>query len=262
MSLRSPLLASLSVLLLPLTACGAEESNSGPTQAQFLRTSAQLTAAADDPGTLPVDLMFAAPVDDPIWSGIQDLTLTNDLPDEGDIILAGNSASAEPGDEHAGARFGSITVDVDVDERPFELSQISLATGEDQSAQHFDVGSWSLDQAEPTSTGADIHPTGDYPGVLPDCGPTSLSVENSPTGGPVTGVTGTAPGTRFTDVEIETNTRTDVSFDVDCDDSYDLHQVTPKVSVAGEPDATAVLPYIQFGLMSLTAEDAPRILDR
>lgn len=233
----SPLLLTplVAFLVLSLSACADDSPRS--TAAEFLRVSADLTVTDGD--TAHVDLPFTAEDDDPVWDGVREVHLINDL-GTGDLVYAGSTTPEPFGEDGSGE--GVLRFDVRTDSLPLALSEVLMVVEEGGENQHIDVGSWTLDRVPDRPA---VVLSGGYPADAPACGPTSLELQ-SVTGADVhvTDVRGVS-GTEETDISPQGTT---VDMRPDCDDSVDLQLITPvATSTTGGGSVTqSVLPTLRF----------------
>lgn len=229
---------------------------------RFAQVSGDVVVATGDDAS--VNLVLVAPADDPVWSGIHELVVTNESPDDGDIILAGDSAELIPGTSRNGLQVGTIPVTIPNDASEFELKSVKVSVGDGGNSTSYDIGDWKTIRVDPD------HPTvkivGDYPASMPGSGQVAFNVQREDgSGAEITGIDTNAPGLSIGDfsAEFDSDGVGQVAFNLESDGSYDVFGFSPKLLVedGGETHEISLDP-ILVGYLDMSEEDVQRIVSR
>lgn len=129
--------AALGAIAITTVACTSEpETVPAPS---FAQSSAQIVATQAN--AYPVNLIFVAADDDPIWERLSGVTVTDDLevgPGQFDLIR---------GEGPDGYSLGNVSFEVDIPNGGVEFSSVELHYTDRTEPVQVDVGSWSLHAA-------------------------------------------------------------------------------------------------------------------
>lgn len=245
-------------VLVGATGCMPLESEES--QVRFALLSGDVALSTDNEATLP--LVVVAPADDPVWSGVHELHVTNDA-GGGDLVLAGGSARVELGSEVDGIQMGTISVDIPDDLDEFAVSSVRIAVEEGDELVSHDIGEWSFERVDST---VNASASDDNPGAVSQCGEIGFDVQSDvASNADVVSVETGAPGMTIDDLQVSPRAAggSHVTFELDCDGDYDFYVFSPRVAfeVDGALTHRSLLP-ISVGYMDISAEDVSRIMRR
>lgn len=251
------------LLLGAATVVGASSCGRRDAELHFAKLSGAVTVR--DGADAAINLVFVASPRHPVFSGVQELVVGNAAdPDAGDLVLAGDSVTVEPGDVIDGWRVGTIPLSVPAEAEHFAVTTISLTVEESEAPTSFDIGRWTVRRA-PDDSGVAVR--GDYPASIPKDGSFSLRCDLDPEAhGAVESVTSDAPGVRLENSAIRSGERGrwDVEASLRCDDSADLFGISPTLILAetGSTRREVALDPILVGYIDMGEDEVRRIASR
>lgn len=246
-------------ILLGSSACSSRTPEGS--QLRFARLSGDISVTSGDEVT--PNLIIAAPANDLVWSGIHQLVLTNDVPDGGDLVFGPGAVPLEPGTADGGLRVGTIMADIPEDVGEFDLSTVDVTINEGEAPVTYDVGRWRMHRPDEART---FSVAGDYTVSMARAAQGAFSVRGERgMDADVTGIETGTPGLTAANVEIELGKdgATDITFDLEYDDHYDLFDFSPRLVIEenGETRKEAV-ESILVKYLDLDREDVRRIASR
>ena len=224
---------------------------SPPSEPSFALTSADVVFAEERP--YPVNLIFTAAADDPIWTELTGI----ELPDEASVgpgqfdVIRGEGAD--------GYLLGNITFEIDVPEDGISFDSVGLVYADSTEPEPVDVGSWTFTEAplEEFAT-ADIQAE---VAAMGGCTSADLPV-------PASVASVEAFRTGSSDVEVEQavlNPEGDaLSITLSCTDDADFHIISPSLDytdASGDQMSTRFAP-IAIGFQDIDDADLRRIRSR
>lgn len=235
----------------------------GPTKpdVSFARISGDVhVGEADD---TVINLVLVAPSNDPVWAGVHELVVVNDDPTGGDLVFGGGSVELQPGTDKSGLRVGSIPVSIPHEVDRFHLSKVKLTAQQGGEPVEHDVGDWRFAREALEDR---VSPIGDYPASVPSCGHVNFDVKSDNQADMhLSNAEISVPGLSVESFEFDelSSFESSVSFDLVCDESFDLFMFTPKVLAdSGEGKSEQYLDPILVGYLDLSDDVVRRIADR
>ncbi|WP_435748725.1 hypothetical protein [Microbacterium sp. PMB16] len=217
----------------------------------FALTSADVVSAAGR--AYPVNLIFVAESDDPIWTDLTGVELPDDAsvgPGQFDVIR---------GEGADGYRLGNIAFDVDVPPHGLSFDSVGLVYADSTEPTPVDVGSWTFAQAPPEEFAtAD---TQSEVAAMRGCTSAELPVPAS-TASIETFHTGSS------DVQVERAVldpeSNALSITLSCTDEADFHIISPTLDYSDSTGAAKSLRFapIAIGFQDIDDEDLRRIRAR
>lgn len=254
-------------LALVLTGCGAADATGrgagpGGTAPQFARVSGDVVVTGEDEAT--VNLVFVAPPGDAVWSGLHELVVVDDSGDSGDLVFGPDAITVHPGTERGGVQTGSIPVTIPGDVQGFALTTVRVVVDEGDESVTYDVGDWRMSRETQDPL---FSVTGDYPASMSGCGEVVFDVRSSVgADATVTGVATGAPGLTISDLDVvvDDSGTGAITFDLTCDEAYDVYAFSPTLIVEEEDGGTHAEPLDQIlvGYLDMTEETVQQILAR
>ncbi|MBP2436847.1 hypothetical protein [Microbacterium amylolyticum] len=251
---RSATVAGFAVAIMAMTGCSGESHG-----VHFSRSSVDVLVAPGD--SFPGNFVFLAHSSDPIWQGIENMTLSGG---GRDIIFGASAITVERGDTVRGMRLGNLMVDIPMGNESIEFTTVDISLGGGRSDYRTDVGSWLL---EPESESIVLGPTEGLPVASSRCGDFEfmLSQESGDQITPI-GVQTGADGTQIENVSLPhvlyPGQKSEASFTIVCDEDFDVHYVTPRlVYTDGDGEREAALISMNIGLLGIDDHAIDRILD-
>lgn len=264
-SIRSRVLTLALGLALTVTAAGCDSSNprtadapeTASTEAAFAHVVAD--AAIPSAQQFPVNLIFVAPLDDPIWTELSTVTIP-----EGPVFTQG-AFTLHAGDDNGSERIGNIQLVLSESSEELAFDRVEIAiTGAPEPLQ-VAVGDWRLTPAAPD---AGLAQTGEYALTMPTCERIETRLRND-TGEVLTEVAidVTGPGVDVISSSTPQRVRPGQTFtasaDFSCGENADFWILSPTVTftVGGERRSTR-LDAASVGLTSMTPDLIPQIRSR
>lgn len=222
-----------------------------PSAPSFALTSANVVFATGRP--YPVNLIFVADDDDPIWTELTGV----ELPDEASVgpgqfdVIRGEGAD--------GYLLGNITFELDVPEDGISFDSVGLVYADATEPAPVDVGSWTfteapLEEFATADTQAEVAAMGGCTSADLPVPASTASIEAFRTGSP--------------DVEVAQavlNPAGDaLSVTLSCTDEVDFHVISPALDYtdASGADASTRFAPIAIGFQDIDDEDLRRIRNR
>lgn len=217
----------------------------------FALTSADVVYPAGQ--AYPVNLIFAAPADDPIWTDLTGVALP------GDASVGPGGFQVIRGEGSDGYDLGNISFDLVPPPEGISFTSVGLVFTETPEPVRVDVGSWTLASAEPEEFATDqvsaaiaamsACTTADFP--LPSSTKTVQAFHS---------------GNSHVEVDgISMDAATDsVRVSLTCDDDADFHIFSPTldyIDCDGAAQSTRLTP-LTIGLQDIDDADFARIRDR
>lgn len=263
---RLALPAGMALALAALTACGGGDAAPpepdpvprAETQATFAVTSADVAVAPDD--EFPVNLIFVAPEDDPIWDGLTGVGVP-----EGPELSPGEFV-IEGGAPVPGGVLGNLTFSLPVGSAGVTFDEVELYLTGQAGPARADVGTWTIAPVEPAA--AEVAPVGDVALTADVCGTVSASFRNE-SAAALTAARATvdAPGASVAAAELTGPAAPGENFLLDleltCDGTADFYILSPTVTYeTAEGEVTTRLDPVTIGLTAITDETVARITAR
>ncbi|WP_454086182.1 hypothetical protein [Georgenia sp. Marseille-Q6866] len=214
-------------------------------------------APADE---FPVNLVFVAGEDDPIWDRLAGVAVV-DGPQfgSGDFIV-------EKGSVVDGGVIGNLTFSLDAGSTGVAFEEIELFVSDLEEPIVVDVGAWSIEPND--ADGAGVTATGDFPLTADICGPFSATFRND-TAETITAATATvdAPGASVSTAPIPAAVAPGDEFTLDlelaCDASAEFYIVSPTVTYeTAQGQHASRLDPMTIGLTAISADTVERIVAR
>jgi hypothetical protein len=233
----------------PVTACAtAQPQIVAPS---FALTSAQVVYPAGE--AYPVNLIFAAATDDPIWTGLTGI----DLP--GEASVGPGDFDVIRGEGSDGFDLGNLAFDIVPPNDGLSFNSIGLIYADTKDPVRVDVGSWTLtaaaiDQFATRDAGAEVV-------AMSGCTNADFPVPSS-----TASVESFSTGTRDVqagDVELHPDSMA-VTVALSCSDDVDFHIISPTLEYTdreGSVRSTRLTP-VTIGFQDIDAADLQRIRDR
>lgn len=221
---------------------------------EFALTSAEVTLGQNQ--DFPVNLVFLASPSNKVWDDVSGI----DLLQNGRHVSRIDDYVLHAGDDFLGYRVGNIQFSIPPEVLPMRFSHVKVEHKEGKS-QTQPVGAWSLGLA---ATESPISSTDEWPAVLPDCSPVTISVRNNDEQDIVLGDSddvSVAPDSQ--PVLFSGGKRPAVLTPV-CNPEFDLFVFTPSivVSTSHQEQLDAPLDPVSIGFAPLASETLQRISDR
>lgn len=239
---------ALSAITAAATSCSPATPASAPS---FALTSADVVIAAGS--AYPVNLIFTAKADDPIWTDLTGI----ELPDDASVgpgqfeVIGGEGAD--------GYRLGNIAFEIDAPPAGLSFDSVGLIYADSTEPVPVDVGSWTFTEAPPEEFAtADAQAE-----VVAMGGCTSADL-------PVPEATASVKAFRTgsSDVQVEhaaLNPEGDaLTITLSCTDEADFHIISPSLDYtdASGTDLSTRFAPIAIGFQDIDDEDLQRIMHR
>ncbi|MGV8911673.1 MAG: hypothetical protein ACOH14_03575 [Rhodoglobus sp.] len=240
---------ALSAIAATIVSCSSEgDSVSAPS---FAYTSADIVFAEGP--KYPINLIFVAKGDDPIWDDLSGVELSNDLsvgPGEFDVIR---------GDGSNGDFLGNITFELDIPDEGIGFESVGLVYSDKTEPVPVEVGSWSLRRVPQDNFATDE--TNAEVAAMADCSSARLPIPSS-----VVSIDEFRTGSDQVDapeVALSPEPGT-ITIVLSCTGDADFYVISPTLDYTdneGQAKTTRFSP-ITIGLQEIDDEDLKKIRDR